>query len=182
MAILNERNENTKGIIHLLTTTLCNRDCKYCCNKQYDMNEIPYVTDSELSEAHTLCLTGGEPFLYTNPCTIAKHYKLRYRNLQNVYVYTNALELAQWLQTHTLHDLDGLNISIKTKADAKAFEHILKNHIDVLYPVICCIFLMTYTLLTPSKVFKFSDANGSLTLSLLMIPFSAGAKKVSKTY
>ena len=48
MAILNERNENTKGIIHLLTTALCNRDCKYCCNKQYDMNEIPYVTDSEL--------------------------------------------------------------------------------------------------------------------------------------
>ena len=62
MAILNERNENTKGVIHLLTTTLCNRDCKYCCNKQYDMNEILYVTDSELREAHTLCLTGGEPF------------------------------------------------------------------------------------------------------------------------
>ena len=70
MAILNERNENTKGIIHLLTTTLCNRDCKYCCNKQYDMNEILYVTDSELREAHTLCLTGGEPFLYTDPCAL----------------------------------------------------------------------------------------------------------------
>lgn len=132
MAILNERNENTKSIIHLLTTTLCNRDCKYCCNKQYDMNEILYVTDSELREAHTLCLTGGEPFLYTDPCAMAKHYKLRYRNIQNVYVYTNALELAQWLQTHTLHDIDGLNISIKTKADAKAFEHILKNHIDII--------------------------------------------------
>lgn len=84
MAILNERNENTKGIIHLLTTTLCNRDCKYCCNKQYDMNEILYVTDSELREAHTLCLTGGEPFLYTDPCAMAKHYKMRYRNIQNV--------------------------------------------------------------------------------------------------
>lgn len=121
MAILNERNENTKGVIHLLTTTLCNRDCKYCCNKQYDMNKILYVTDSELREAHTLCLTGGEPFLYTDPCAMAKHYKLRYRNIQNVYVYTNALELAQWLQTHTLHDIDGLNISIKTKADSSTF-------------------------------------------------------------
>ena len=132
MAILNERNENTKGIIHLLTTTLCNRDCKHCCNKQYDMNEILYVTEAELHEAHTICLTGGEPFLYTNPCEMARYYKLRYRNIKNVYVYTNALELAQWLNGNSLHDIDGLNISIKTKADAKAFEHILKNHIDII--------------------------------------------------
>ena len=132
MAILNERNENTKGIIHLLTTTLCNRDCKHCCNKQYDMNEILYVTEAELHEAHTICLTGGEPFLYTDPCEMARYYKRRYRNIKNVYVYTNALELAQWLNNNSLHDIDGLNISIKTRADAKAFEHILKNHIDII--------------------------------------------------
>lgn len=132
MAILNERNENTKGIIHLLTTTLCNRDCKYCCNKQYDMNDIKYVSDEELREAHTLCLTGGEPFLYTDPCEMAHFYKRRYHNIEKVYVYTNALELAMWLRNNSLHDIDGVNISIKTKADAIAFENILRNHVDIL--------------------------------------------------
>ena len=50
-----------------MVTSLCNRDCKYCCNKQYDLNDIPYVTDEELREAETLCITGGEPFAFTKP-------------------------------------------------------------------------------------------------------------------
>ena len=56
--MLNEYNEKTKGIIHLLVTSLCNRICEFCCNKQYDLNSIPYVTDEELKNCHTLCLTG----------------------------------------------------------------------------------------------------------------------------
>ena len=33
--------------LHLLTTTLCDRHCKHCCNKQMDLNEVPYVTDED---------------------------------------------------------------------------------------------------------------------------------------
>ena len=36
---------------------------------------------------------------------------------------------------------------------------------------------MACILLTPSKAFRFSSANGSLSLPLLMIPFFADAKK-----
>jgi molybdenum cofactor biosynthesis enzyme MoaA len=128
MAFLNSYNDNTKSIIHLMVTSLCDRNCKYCCNKQYDLNSIPYVTDEELREAHTLCLTGGEPFIYSNPCTIAAYYKKKYKNIKNVFVYTNAYELANWLNNFSLHDIDGLNISIKNKMDAKAFEFCLKNN------------------------------------------------------
>lgn len=43
-ATLNDKNENTKKIIHIMVTTLCNRNCKFCCNKMYNLNDIPYVS------------------------------------------------------------------------------------------------------------------------------------------
>lgn len=107
MAVLNVKTDITKKIIHLMVTPLCNRNCKYCCNKQYDINNIPYVTDEELREAEVLCLTGGEPFLFTNPCWIARYYKKRYSNIKRIYVYTNAKELYLWLAGYNLiHNID----------------------------------------------------------------------------
>lgn len=126
--MLNEYNEKTKNIIHLMVTSLCNRNCAHCCNKQYDLNDIPYVTDDELKNCHTLCLTGGEPFLYSNPSEIARHYKLKYPNIKNVYVYTNADELLECLkEKDILAYIDGVNVSIKTKMDQISFYGIANN-------------------------------------------------------
>lgn len=122
--MLNEYNEKTKGVIHLMVTSLCLRNCPYCCNKQYDLNDIPYVTEDELKNCHTLCLTGGEPFEFTNPEKIAAYYKKRYPNIKKVYVYTNAVELYDFCRryyTSYSNDIDGYNISIKTTADVVAF-------------------------------------------------------------
>lgn len=122
-ATLNDKNEKTKKIIHLMVTTLCNRNCEFCCNKMYDMNDIPYVTHEELCEAELICITGGEPFLFSNPNMIAKYYKDKYDNIKKVYAYTNAKELWDYLSNGSLCDnLDGLSISIKTKEDLQAFE------------------------------------------------------------
>lgn len=133
MAILNMKTDETRKIIHLLVTNICNRNCVHCCNKQYDMNEVPYVTDEELKAAETLCLTGGEPFLFSNPCEIAKHYKRRFGNIKRVYVYANAYELAEYLmRIGPIYEIDGLNISIKTKQDAGAFRWIIEAHPEIL--------------------------------------------------
>lgn len=121
-ATLNDKNEKTKKIIHLMVTTLCNRNCEFCCNKMYDMNDIPYVTHEELCEAELICITGGEPFLFSNPNMIAKYYKDKYDNIKKVYAYTNAKELWDYLSNGSLCNLDGLSISIKTKEDLQAFE------------------------------------------------------------
>lgn len=127
MSKLNERNENTKGIIHLFVTPLCNRNCPFCCNKQYNMNDVPFVTDTELKEAHTLLITGGEPFKYAQPCEIAGYYKERYPNIKNVYVYSNAKELLEYTCNNEggIYNIDGLSISIKNQEDMKAFEKLL---------------------------------------------------------
>lgn len=136
MASLNERNEKTKKIIHIVVTELCDRNCPYCCNKQYNMNDISRVTDEELKEAEILFLTGGEPFAYTQPDKIAEYYKTRYSNIKKVFVYTNALELGQYIiKTEKTHSgfspwlqINGLSISIKNKADVEVFNKIIKNY------------------------------------------------------
>lgn len=126
--MLNELNEKTEKVIHLMITSLCDRNCKFCCNKQYNLNDIPYVTDAELKKAEVLCLTGGEPFLFSNPSAIAEYYKRKYSNIKKVYVYTNAHELAMWIAKYGVIDsIDGVNISIKTKEDLRAYETILAN-------------------------------------------------------
>jgi len=130
---LNSLNEKTKKVIHLMVTTLCARNCKYCCNKQYSLDDVPYVTDSELKDCEILCITGGEPFLFSNPCTIGNYYKNKYPNIKKVFVYTNALELSYYLKKYnhnSIYGIDGVNVSIKLPADKRAFTEIV-NHYEI---------------------------------------------------
>lgn len=124
MSKLNEKTELTKSVIHLMVTSLCLRNCEHCCNKQYSLDDVPYVTDEELNDCKRLFLTGGEPFAFVDPNAIAKYYKLKYKNIEKVYVYTNALELYNKLKetNSQLPWIDGLDISIKHEADFVAFK------------------------------------------------------------
>lgn len=115
--------------LHLVVTTLCDRNCAWCCNRQYDIKNLEYVTDADLRWADMLCLTGGEPFQYTNPLELASYYEHKYPNIQaGVVVYTNAFELWSYRldDGHIDRRIDGLNISIKNKHDARVFnEHLI---------------------------------------------------------
>ena len=53
-------------IMHLMILSKCNYKCELCCNKLYDIEKIPVATVKELKTIHTLCITGGEPFLSRN--------------------------------------------------------------------------------------------------------------------
>ncbi len=132
MAKLNEKNERTEKIIHLMITEKCDRHCPLCCNNQYDMNTIEYVTDEELKNAETIFLTGGEPFAYADPCYFAQQLKEKYPNIKNIYVYTNALELYLYLEKDYIYGIDGITISIKNKMDYKVFEKSLQYDEQIL--------------------------------------------------
>ena len=120
--------------IHLLVTTLCDRDCKYCCNKQYDVQNLQYVTDEELKDCRYLFLTGGEPFTYTNPNELARYYKEKYPNIEAVIVYTNAKELVSYLrQGGKLYHIDGLNISIKDNEDFYDYMSYIRGDFSICY-------------------------------------------------
>lgn len=118
---------------HILVTSLCDRDCKYCCNKQYDLNSIPYITDEELRRMKRIYLTGGEPFKYANPCAIATMLKSKYKNIESVIVYANAFDLAKYLNYEvSIYSIDGVTVSVKTEEDRQAFERVVVNTISLM--------------------------------------------------
>ena len=132
MPILNSKTAITEKIIHLMITAKCNRKCPHCCNNFYSINAIDVVTDEEFKRAEWVFLTGGEPFAYADPCMTAYEIKRKYPNIKRVFVYTNAIELGDYLKNGHLHSIDGLTISIKCKGDKVAFENIIVNNAEVL--------------------------------------------------
>lgn len=124
-----------KPVMHLLITDKCDRDCKWCCNKQYDVNDIPIATKEEYESVEIVCLTGGEPFEYSIPSDVATWLKSTYPNIKRVYVYTNAAPLsdcfleiaAKKSNFDCLSNIDGLSVSIKNKHDLWSFEPIAKH-------------------------------------------------------
>ena len=133
MAKLNEKNERTEKIIHLMITDKCNRKCPLCCNNQYDINDVDFVTDEELKNAECIFLTGGEPFAYEEPCLIAWELRQKYPNIKYIYVYTNALELYEYLHKgKELYAIDEVTISIKNECDYKIFINELADNEEII--------------------------------------------------
>lgn len=116
--------------LHLVITTLCDRNCKFCCNKKYDIQNLQYASEEDFKSCDELYLTGGEPFTYTNPVELAHRYKRDYPNIKRVVIYTNAMELAEYLK---LHDtvfgwfIDGVNVSIKNYRDLWAYILVIRK-------------------------------------------------------
>lgn len=132
MAILNEYNDQNKHIIHLMITNKCNRKCLDCCNNQYNVNNIPVIIDEELLQAKDVFLTGGEPFAYAYPNEVARILKVIYKNINRVFVYTNACELVEYVNNGgKLDHIDGLTISIKNKIDKEVFEKYIAYNEDI---------------------------------------------------
>jgi len=48
--------------LRLIMTPICNRDCKGCCNNDFDINQLPIVPN--FRDWDTIMVTGGEPMLY----------------------------------------------------------------------------------------------------------------------
>ena len=120
--------------LHLLTTTLCDRDCLHCCNKQMDLNKVKYVSDKDFKKCDTVCITGGEPILYSNVVEIARRIKIDYKHIKNIYVYANAYELMQYFadnQKPLFAVIDGVSVSIKNEKDYFAFFYYLHDLYDI---------------------------------------------------
>lgn len=126
---MTEQIDEKSQIIHLMVTEKCLRNCEHCCNNQYDLNEIPYITQEEYENAHTILLTGGEPVEFTDPSDIAMRIKRKYPNIKNVYVYANAYELDCYFFMGGSTDwIDGFSISIKDKQDLYQFNKFLARN------------------------------------------------------
>ena len=121
-----------KGAIHLMINRTCMNFCPLCCNKQYDLDTVPVVTVEELKTAHTVMLTGGDPFYVTGITEICSHLRHDYPNIKQLYIYTSG----RWMfanadiisSPHLFHHcVDGVNFSPKGKWDYDAIKRMLTN-------------------------------------------------------
>lgn len=121
-------------IMHLYLLSACRHKCPMCCNLLYNIDEIPVPTIEELKTVHTVCFTGGEPFLVEDLSKIAVKLKKQYPNIQTIYSYSSGFSLLMYMRKHSgtnkngLEGLDGVTISPKDKMDWSAVNALLENN------------------------------------------------------
>jgi hypothetical protein len=104
--------------LRLLLSEECNRKCKGCCNKDWNLDQLPVCIDySQYSE---ILITGGEPLL--NITKVLRCIKnIRQANpIAKIYVYT------AWRERYIdifniINSADGITLTLHTKKDIQAF-------------------------------------------------------------
>ena len=99
--------------LRLLLFEHCNRSCEGCCNKQWDLSELPVCTD--YSPYDMIILTGGEPML--RPAVV--------KNMINmIRKYNDCPIILYTAKTNNIEDLcsvifkiDGITITLHEQSD-----------------------------------------------------------------
>lgn len=114
--------------LRLLLWKDCNRCCSGCCNKDWDLDNLPRLDMKELGKYKEVLLTGGEPML--RPEVV----KLMVKTLRNfpgknkrIYVYTAKTDDREALLS-VLKVCDGVTITLHDQSDVEN----LKNFLEIL--------------------------------------------------
>lgn len=110
--------QEPKKTLRLLLFEECNRKCRGCSNKSWDLKNLPVCED--YSGYDEVLITGGEPLLDVHKVKEAI-YKIKEQNeTAKIYVYT-----ADVRNRDDIHELlylvDGITLTLHTKQDAKDF-------------------------------------------------------------
>lgn len=105
-------------ILRLLLWSACDRTCPGCCNKDWDLDALPVVTEREIVFADMIILTGGEPMLSPGRVLSYVYYLRRVIPYQiPIILYTakpaDLPEMDLWL--------DGFTVTLHEQADVEPF-------------------------------------------------------------
>lgn len=104
--------------LRLLLFTDCVRNCKGCCNKDWDLDGLE--TENDYAKYDQIMLTGGEPML--RPLFVAKViYEIRVQTSAPIYLYTADVRRPQ-VVLFLLRYLAGLTITLHEQSDVAAFK------------------------------------------------------------
>ena len=105
--------------LRLLLFEDCNRNCPGCCNKDWDLKNLP--VEKDFSEYDIVMLTGGEPMLYPH-LVLAMIGEVRKQSEAQVYVYTAKVDdLVS--SAIVLDRADGITLTLHTQDDVEKFLH-----------------------------------------------------------
>jgi hypothetical protein len=115
-------------IMRLFLFEDCERNCKGCCNKDWNIKNLPYAQDFEKYDV--ILLTGGEPMLKPWVVTdVVRHLREHCCTNQLIYMYT--AKVTDMMIYHILELIDGITVTLHDKSDIKSFssfnEKLLKD-------------------------------------------------------
>lgn len=115
-----------KPVLHLMVNNKCSNDCPLCCNKQYDIKDVPVVTEQDLLSIDEICFTGGQPLRNIDAFYSLYNGVRDYPNIKRIFIYANGSEFlgfcaGDFYRLHrALLDKDiqtGLTLSPKSEDD-----------------------------------------------------------------
>lgn len=112
----------------LLFTNVCNRNCKGCCNKNWNGEPAKEISFDELLEFDVIYITGGEPMLYVSKLTSLIH-ELKKHN-KKVYLYT-ALPYPYSDFISIISMCDGITLTLHSIKDYTLFKALEYDRINV---------------------------------------------------
>ncbi len=105
--------------IRLLVWPDCPRQCIGCCNKDWNLADLPYCQPQDLKNAEMILVTGGEPLLY--PTALYEIIKfVRKKSKAKIYVYTAHL-IDCMAALRILKIADGMTVTLHTQSDLEPF-------------------------------------------------------------
>jgi len=110
-----------KQTLRLLLFEKCNRSCEGCCNNDFNLKEIPLVTN--YTPYKEIMLTGGEPMLNTTLITeTVYHIRNQTKHLPylQIYLYTAKSKRASELIRMLLW-VDGITLTLHEPYDIAGF-------------------------------------------------------------
>lgn len=106
-------------ILRLLLWSACDRSCPGCCNGDWDVDNLPVVTEKEIAHADMILLTGGEPML--SPTRVLSYVNyLRAHASQSgtpIILYTAKPGRLPEMNYH----LNGFTVTLHEQADVEPF-------------------------------------------------------------
>ena len=113
--------------LRLLVTSDCPNACPLCCNKQFDIKDVPVVDNWNYEE---IMITGGEPLLYPNRleklCKAIREVTEQMGLRPKIYLYTARPEWSSFERAVNYY-ADGIVVAPHSVTDIKYFRQTNNN-------------------------------------------------------
>lgn len=97
----------------------CDRTCEGCCNKDWDIKNLPVVEES-FKDFDKIFLTGGEPLLDTE-LLVSTIKKIKEETTAPIYLYTAKVD-SPFILSNLLHSyIEGITLTLHEPEDRELF-------------------------------------------------------------
>jgi organic radical activating enzyme len=103
--------------LRLLIEEKCNRNCEGCCNKDFDLKNLP--VERNFSQYQEIILTGGEPFLDIQ--NIVEHILFIKKKNKKAKIILYTAKYSKTIPMFLKYYIDGITVTLHEQNDIEGF-------------------------------------------------------------